>query len=271
MNTTGLTLSMYYYRVKIAYKGTHYFGWQAQSSNTLNEERPTIEGTILNALKKITNYQHCTLSAASRTDAGVHAQGQRVKISIANNISSEHLLLGLNSLLPADIRILNCDTTNKDYQPNRGSISKEYHYYFTVSLVNNVATADIALHLPNKNLTDGDLALLKNACQLFIGKHDFYSFSSRDKSINTSIREISYCDIHQTNFLPLADNVYYLKIIGNGFLKYMVRYLMGALLELAKKRITLDDIKHHLQQHEELKLSPRADAKGLHLIYIGEG
>jgi len=261
---------MYYYRVTIAYKGSHYFGWQAQSANTLNEQRPTIEGTILNALKKITNFQPCTLSAASRTDAGVHAQGQRAKISIADSISAEHLLLGLNSLLAADIRILTCAPTSKDYQPNRGSISKEYHYYFAPALINNVATADIALHLPIKNLSPDDLAILKSACQLFVGEHDFYSFSSRDKSVNTSIRQVLYCDIHQTSFLPLVDKLYYLKIIGNGFLKYMVRYLMGALLELAKKRITLNEIENYLQQHQEHKLSPRADAKGLHLIHIEE-
>jgi tRNA pseudouridine38-40 synthase len=56
---------MHYFRVTIAYKGTHYFGWQAQSKDTLKEEYPTIEGTILKALKKMSNYQHCTISAAS--------------------------------------------------------------------------------------------------------------------------------------------------------------------------------------------------------------
>jgi tRNA pseudouridine38-40 synthase len=59
---------MYYFRVTLAYKGTLYFGWQAQSLNTLHEERQTVEGTILNALKKMVNYQPCTISAASRTD-----------------------------------------------------------------------------------------------------------------------------------------------------------------------------------------------------------
>ncbi len=68
---------MYYYRVKIAYKGTKYFGWQAQSTDTLYEARPTIEGKILNCLKKMTNYQPCTVSGASRTDGGVHAIARR--------------------------------------------------------------------------------------------------------------------------------------------------------------------------------------------------
>jgi tRNA pseudouridine38-40 synthase len=259
---------MHYYRVTIAYKGTRYFGWQAQSADTLREARPTVEGRILNVLKKITNYQPCTISAASRTDSGVHAQGQKAKITIADEISPESLLLGLNSLLPADIRILKCESSTKDYQPNRSSFRKEYHYYFAASLVDNVAISDIALHLPIKSIEPDDLALLRGACQLFIGKHDFYNFSSRDKSVVTSVRQVFYCDIHQTTFLPLADNLYYLKIIGDGFLKYMIRYLMGALLELANRRITLDEIALYLQQHQEKKLSPKARAKGLHLIHI---
>ncbi len=259
---------MYYYRVTIAYKGTRYFGWQAQSTDTLVEARPTVEGRILNVLKRITNYQPCTVSAASRTDAGVHAQGQKAKITIADEISPENLLLGLNSLLPRDIRILKCESSTKDYQPNRSSVSKEYHYYFAASPVDNVVTSDIALHLPIKNIEPDDLELLRSACQLFIGEHDFYNFSSRDKSVVTSVRQIFYCDIHQTSFLPLADNLYYLKIVGDGFLKYMIRYLMGALLELARGRITLDEIKLYLQQHQKKKLSPKAKPKGLHLIHI---
>ena len=271
---------MHYYRVTIAYKGSRYFGWQAQSSDTSDEEKPTVEGTLLNALKTISRHQPCTLSCASRTDGGVHAQGQVAKISIAKEINPQKLLQGLNSLLPVDIRILSCAASSKDYQPNRSSVSKEYHYYFNASAVDNVATGDIALHLPlsfkassnigcNNNKPD-DLDLLRSACRLFIGRHDFYNFSSRDKNIASSVREVFYCEIHQADFLPLVDSLYYLKIIGDGFLKHMIRYLMGALIALSKGRITLDDIAFNLQQHQDGKLSPKAKAKGLHLIRIEE-
>jgi tRNA pseudouridine38-40 synthase len=259
---------LYYFRVTLAYKGTHYFGWQAQSLNTFCEERPTVEGTILNILKKIANYQPCTISAASRTDAGVHAQSQLAKITLPIDISPEHLLRGLNSQLPADIRVLTCRPSTKNYQPNRTSISKEYHYYFVTSPIDNVSTSDIALHMSTDKHEPDNLELLREACQLFVGCHDFYNFSSRDKSIVTSFREIFYCDIHQANFMPLVDNMYYMKIIGNGFLKYMIRYLMGALLDLARGRITVDDISLYLRQHQTNKLSSRAKSKGLHLIHI---
>jgi tRNA pseudouridine38-40 synthase len=261
---------MYYFRVTIAYKGTDYFGWQAQSVDTSDEKNPTIEGAILNCLKKMSNYQSCTISAASRTDGGVHAQGQIAKIVLPLEISPEHLLLGLNSLLPADIRILDCVSSTKGYQPNKVSIRKEYHYYFSISPVDNVATSDIALHLPMNDNEQADLELLRSACALFTGRHDFYNFSSRQSNAGTTIRQIFYCDIHKANFLPLADNIYYLKIIGDGFLKHMIRYLMGALHELVKGRITIDDIARYLQEHQADKLSPKEKSKGLHLISIEE-
>ena len=120
-------LNMYYFRVTIAYKGTRYFGWQAQSVNTRNEAKPTVEGTLRNALSEITKHQACTVSCASRTDGGVHAQGQIAKITLPIAISAEHLLMGLNSLLPTDIRILSCVPSSKAYQPNRHNSSKKYY------------------------------------------------------------------------------------------------------------------------------------------------
>jgi tRNA pseudouridine38-40 synthase len=261
---------MYYYRVKIAYKGTKYFGWQAQSTDTLYEARPTIEGRILNCLKKMTNYQPCTVSGASRTDGGVHAQGQVAKLTLSTEIDPQHLFLGLNSLLPDDIRVLACAASTKAYQPTRSSVSKEYHYYFGTSQIINVATSDIALHVPIDGDLPNALALLSSACQMFVGSHDFYSFSSPDKDKATTVRQVHYCAIQPLNFLPLADNMYYLKIVGDGFLRYMIRYLMGALIELAKGHITLDDIALHLQHHQSYKLTPKAKAKGLHLVSINE-
>ena len=261
---------MYYFRVTIAYKGTHYFGWQAQSVDTSHEEKATIEGTILNCLKKIAKHQTCTIAAASRTDGGVHAQGQIAKITLPMEITPDHLLSGLNSLLPADIRILDCAPSTKNYQPNRASIRKEYHYYFSTSPVDSVVTTDIALHLPLNFNEQGDLELLRSACALFVGRHDFYNFSNGDSNAGTTIRQVFYCDIHKANFLPLADHVYYLKIIGDGFLKYMIRYLMGALHELVKGQVTLGDIARYLQEHQQDKLSRKAKPKGLHLIRIEE-
>ena len=258
---------MYYFRVTIAYKGTRYFGWQAQSANTRNEEKPTVEGTLRNALGNITKHQACSVSCASRTDGGVHAQGQVAKIALPIAISADHLQLGLNSLLPADIRILSCVSSSKAYQPNRSNSSKEYHYYFSVSSIANAVMSDISTHHLKPSNTF-DPALMREACKLFVGKHDFMNFSGRDKEISSTVREVFQCEIVPANFSPLANNMFYLKIVGDGFLKYMVRYIVGALLALDKERISLHDIAIALEAQCEVKLTPKAKSKGLHLIHI---
>lgn len=260
---------LHYYRVTIAYKGTHYFGWQAQGAYVLHEEKPTIEGTLLTALKKMTQFKACTVSGASRTDGGVHAKGQVAKLVLAVAIKPERLLLGLNSHLPEDIRILSCVLCPSDYQPSQSSTGKEYHYYFNAGPIANVAINDVAWHY-QMGSSQFDPALMREACKLFVGEHDFYNFSTRDKNIASSVRQVLSCELLKADFLPLADDVYYLKIVADGFLKHMIRYVMGALLALDKGRLTLEAIEQALQQRHSHKLSPKAKARGLHLVEVFE-
>jgi tRNA pseudouridine38-40 synthase len=257
---------MYYYKVKISYKGTHYFGWQAQAVAGGNEEKPTVQGTLHHALKRIAKYKECTIAGASRTDAGVHAQGQLAKFSIPVDLAADKLLLGMNSLLPDDIRIVACEVCARDFNPNTSSASKEYHYYFSTAHVENPALSDCVASVPGHI----DLQEMQRACKLFIGEHDFYNFCSRDANLATTIRSISCCEIHKADFSPFGEDIFYLKISGNGFLRYMIRYIVGALFKVLQGKISRDDLNNSLLYHQEDKLSAKAKSKGLHLIRIQE-
>jgi tRNA pseudouridine38-40 synthase len=268
---------MHYHRLVISYKGTQYFGWQSLGDD---EKKPTVQASIQQVLNKICKYQGCTISAASRTDAGVHAQGQVAKITIPIIIESEKLLLGMNSLLPADIRILQCEPCDNDFNANKDSKSKEYHYYFCTDpiyspVINDIvapvfSTASSKLHLSGgaSAIKLFDIKLMQSACELFVGEHDFYSFAKRDSTINTTLRIVYSCEILQANHVLFGANVYYLKIIGNGFLKQMVRYIAGALFSVGKGKISLSDINDAIEHHQEEKISPKAKSRGLHLIEI---
>ena len=165
---------MYHHRLIISYKGTRYFGWQDLGTG---EQKPTVQASIHAVLKKICKYESCTISAASRTDAGVHAQGQVVKITIALAIESGKLLLGMNSLLPDDIRILRCEPCVAEFNANKDSTSKEYHYYFCTAPIYNPVLIDIVAHIPSVSKGASaqplDIELMQRACKLFIGEHDF--------------------------------------------------------------------------------------------------
>jgi len=260
---------MYHHRFVIAYKGTHYFGWQDLGSH---QEKPTIQASIEKALKKICNYANCTVSAASRTDAGVHAQGQVAKVTISLVITSEKLLLGMNSLLPEDIRILECSPCSEQFNANQDSMSKRYHYYFSTNTVFDPILNDIVVHVPsyhNASISEPlNIEAMKEACQLFIGEHDFYSFAKRDTTMNSTFRTIISCEILQMQASPLGTNIYYLKIVGEGFLRYMVRYIVGALFALGRNQVSLNNIRDALMKHKEKQISAKAKSHGLHLVEI---
>ncbi|MFT5658088.1 MAG: tRNA pseudouridine38-40 synthase [Gammaproteobacteria bacterium] len=260
---------MYHHRLVISYKGTSYFGWQDLGRG---EQRPTVQASIHQILKKICKYQSCTISAASRTDAGVHAQGQVIKITIALEIESAKLLLGMNSLLPDDIRILQCDPCAAAFNSNKDSKSKEYHYYFCTDPIYNPVLNDIVAHIPTSLQSPAtsslDIELMQQACKLFIGEHDFYSFAIRDANINSTVRTIFSCEILQAQPSTFGNKIYYLKVVGDGFLRQMVRYIAGALFALGRNQLSLGGISKALENHEEEKISSRAKSRGLHLIQI---
>ena len=262
---------MYHHRLVISYKGTNYFGWQDLGAG---EQKPTVQASIQQILIKICKYQSCTISAASRTDAGVHAQGQVVKITIPMEIDSRKLLLGMNSLLPDDIRVLQCEPCAAEFNPNKDSKSKEYHYYFCTDTIYNPVLNDIVAHISSNSkalLTPTeqlDIEFMQQACKLFNGEHDFYSFARRDANISSTIRTIFSCEILQAQPSTFGNKIYYLKIVGNGFLKQMVRYIAGALFALGRNQLSLSDISEALVNHQEEKISSKAKSQGLHLIQI---
>jgi len=260
-------MRMYHHRLVISYKGTSYFGWQDLGTS---EKKPTVQASIHQVLKKICKYQRCTISAASRTDAGVHAQGQVAKITIPMAIESGKLLLGMNSLLPDDIRILQCQPCAEAFNSNRDSKSKEYHYYFCTDPIYNPVLNDIVAHIPSSDkVTEPlDIELMQRACKLFIGEHDFYSFARRDANISSSFRTIFSCEILRAQPSTLGNEIYCLKIVGNGFLKQMVRYIAGALFALGRQQLSLSSISEALMNHTGEKISSRAKSRGLHLIQI---
>lgn len=257
---------MYYHRLVISYKGTGYFGWQDSGTD---DNKPTIQASIHKVLKKICNYQDCTIASASRTDSGVHAQGQVIKITIALAIPSDKLLLGMNSLLPDDIRILQCEPCSAEFNPNTDSKSKEYHYYFSTDTIHNPIFNDIVAHIPSDATSlPLDIKRMEQACKLFIGEHDFYSYAKRDTKMNSTFRTILSCQILQAPPSTFGNEIYYLKIVGEGFLRHMVRYIAGALFALGRNQLNMSDISEALIHPQGEKISPKAKSRGLHLIHI---
>jgi tRNA pseudouridine38-40 synthase len=262
-------MTLQYYQVIISYKGSNYFGWQDLGDGGI---KPTVQFEILKALRKICDFSDCIVAGASRTDGGVHAQGQVAKLSIPLLIDPAKLLLGLNSLLPSDIRVRSCSSCAKDFNPNKDCVSKTYRYYFTIEKISVPALSDIVAHIPFlEQDTQQELSFHKRvskACDAFIGEHDFYSFSTRDKSVNSSVRKISRLELLKSDLSDFGTTIYYLEIEGTGFLKHMIRYIVAALLQVGKGKIDSGRIEEMLRNPSQDKICPKVKAKGLHLIDI---
>ena len=251
---------MFFYRVKISYKGSEFYGWQSQPK----ENKETIQDTIHQALRKIAKFEKCFVIGASRTDAGVHAQGQVAKLCIPKEVDASKLLLGLNSLLPKDIRILDCKQCEQDFNPINDAVTKEYHFYFS----NNAVEMPLFNAVVDHVLTPLNLDLVKEACRVFVGEYDFYNFARRDGNALTTNREITKCELLKTKFSPISDDVYYISVEGTGFLRQMVRYMVGAIFAIGHEKNTIEQLREYLQNKKELKFSPKANACGLHLYQI---
>lgn len=253
---------MHHYKVRISYKGTNYVGWQSQEAVTEQIDRPTVQTAIHQVLRKISKYQDCNVSGASRTDKGVHAQGQLGKLSLPFDIEAKKLQMGMNALLPNDIRIVECEVCSDGFNPSRVSKKKEYHYYFCTSEIENPVLSDFVTHVPGSL----NIELMTRAAKLFEGEHDFFNFCSPSSQALTTWRTVTTCEILKADFHSFNKDTYFIKLVGGGFLKHMIRCISGALFGVGKGSVSLEDISKHLEHHQDEKLGRKAKAKGLHLI-----
>ena len=247
------------YKLILSYRGTQYKGWQFQTT-----ESETIQNYVQMVLAKIAKHQKFQVIGASRTDSGVHASGQVLKVILPREVSPENLARGMNSKLPNDIKVVSCEFAHEKLNVSRDSKYKEYHYYFTFDQNENAILSETVYSFQESP----DLELMQKACHKLIGQHDFMSFCSPGPNPPSTHRTILKCSIEKTCFLTHEKDVYYLKIQGTGFLKYMIRFLMGALWDIGLNKLSIDDFILSLNSGEKHGQRTKAPPQGLHLIHI---
>ncbi len=245
-------------KLTIAFDGTNFSGWQRQ----LNA--PTIQGELEIVLSTITNAS-VTLHGAGRTDAGVHALAMVAHFETGSVISIEKLQDGANSMLPIAIRILKIEAVAADFHARFSSISKTYFYTIETGKIQSPITRLYAVHIPQKLA----ISPMRQCLSCIIGSHDFASFEaagSRDKSILTgrgSIRTLHHASLTETDRNRLQ-----LELKGDGFLRHMVRNIVGTVLDVGKGRKTVQEFLEILAAKDRSKASATAPAHGLFLKEI---
>ncbi len=247
------------YKITIQYKGTGYVGFQVQPAGR------TIQGEINSALKVLSKSDEVKSVGSGRTDSGVHALGQVVRIEIPVDIPVASLARALNSNLPEDIRVVHAEAVDEKFHPIFSAKSKEYNYVFSTEELASPFARELVTYFPY----DLDIELMKKGCQLFCGEHDFVNYQCVGTEVESTVRKIISCELVRLestgHWQHFVGEYYVLKITGNGFLKQMVRLIMGALVSLGKGKITLEDLEKSLKTPLKNRLGATAPPQGLYL------
>lgn len=235
---------------RVSYDGALFVGWQIQpNGRSVQEEIEKVISKILNVKTKI--------YGSGRTDANVHAIGQTFHFDIEKeNIDIDKLRYSINSLLPKDIHINSLIVVDNHFHARFMAKNKTYEYILNEGEY-NVFERNYVFQF-HRSL---DLNAMIDASKLFIGKHCFISFTAKEEDEDNFIREIYSFDIFEEN------NKVHFIISGNGFMRYMVRNIVGTLIEIGLGKIDKSYIEN-LLKNPNLKTQYRAKANGLYLVKV---
>ena len=237
--------------MRVSYDGTLYHGWQIQPQFPLQ----TIQGRLQSVLAEVLQVA-TPLDGASRTDAGVHAHDQLCAFTTHHPIRLQGLKMSLNRRLPSDIVVQTVQEVGLDFQPRFANQGKIYVYYIWNHPTDHPIHARFATHI-RKTL---DLVAMSEAMELLKGTHDFKSFAAQDGQHKTSVRTLWHVSIHKESPSLIA-----IRFGGNGFMKQMVRNLVGTLIEVGRGRWHAQKVVAILAACDRSAAGPTAAAKGLAL------
>jgi tRNA pseudouridine38-40 synthase len=244
-------------KITLAYDGAGFHGWQIQP------DLPTIQGALQQVASEIEG-QHVEVAGSGRTDAGVHALAQVAAFSLENRIPPENLKKAMNRLLPAAIRILRVEEAAPEFHPRFDAHSKLYEYRIFRGEVCPPFERAYVNHYPYPL----DVERLIRAAPLLEGEHDFSAFAAsdeRDKLGGSKVRTIFSSRAELT-----GERLVY-RVRGSGFLKHMVRNIVGTLIEVGKKNVTEADLSALLAPGTSVKAGPTVPARGLFLVEVDYG
>jgi tRNA pseudouridine38-40 synthase len=238
------------FKLTIAYDGTRYAGWQVQKTGLAVQQRvEEALGKLFPGVQRI--------HSSSRTDTGVHALGMVAHVDIPRaefKMPVKKLALAINAHLPEDIRVLLATRCRAGFHARFDATGKQYRYFGWNHAAMNPLLRHSAWHLPHAL----DLAAMRSAAGLFLGKHDFKSFAAtRNYEMKSTVRTLTRCDLKRNG--PLLTYI----IEGDGFLYKMCRGIVGTLVQVGQGKIAVDDIKTILASKDRRVAGMTAPAHGL--------
>ena len=234
-----------------SYDGTNFNGYQKQP------RKRTVQKEIEDVLKEINSGKSVSIYSSGRTDAGVHAINQKAHFDMDIKITPERLIRGMNSLLPGDIYVKKIENVNYDFHARFNVIGKEYIYKINMGEYNPIERNYVYQYC--KKL---DVAAMERGLKYLEGTHNFKSFVKTDDSIEDYVRTISQTmltrDSKDVNMLVIT-------FVGTGFLRYMVRNMVGLLIEIGEGKRRPEEIINIIESEDRRLSGKTAPACGLYL------
>jgi len=244
------------YRVTLAYDGTDFLGWQSQARGTGVR---TVQAEVESALASLGGgSERMAVAGAGRTDAGVHAEGQVASFELVRAMDPEDLARALNALLPRDVRVLDATLPVAGFHARRSAVSKVYRYVLDTGPVQLPTRRRTAGHVPWKLEPER----VRAAAALYLGRHDFKSLASSGGSVKTSVRCVSRSEA----CFDGGTLVY--EVEADGFLRKMVRSLVGGLVAAGRGTVTTEELRSALEARDRRRWPPPAEARGLTLVRV---
>lgn len=252
------------FKVTLSYDGTDFAGFQRQSNarsvqQVLEEALAPIEGTTV------------VVHGAGRTDSGVHALGQVASFSLTNPIPASDLKQALNATFNAnasgDVRVLSVEQAPDDFNARFHARAKLYRYRIVNAELISPFERRFAWHIARPL----DLELMREASQALVGEHDFAAFQAAGGDVKTSVRTVTsseWTPSTRSARSGQADGLLTYEIAGNGFLKYMVRSIVGTLVEIGYGRRDVNSIAELLKSGERSRIGQTAPPHGLYLVRV---
>jgi tRNA pseudouridine38-40 synthase len=253
-----LPVFMRYLKLTIAYDGTDFHGWQMQKSKT------TVQGEIVSVLRRLTQ-EEVQLNGSGRTDSGVHALGQVANFRTHSLLSATEFQRALNALLPMSIRIVAAEETGPAFNARFSAKGKIYRYRIYRGKVVPPFLWRYVLHYPFPL----DEEAMNDAAGRFVGVHDFSSFaastgSEDDDKERNMVREIYASELKRTE----DGEELWFTVHGHSFLRYMVRKMVGTLLEVGRGKLAPSDIDKLFEMKDRSKSGPTAPPQGLCMVKV---
>lgn len=246
------------FRLVLEYDGRSFEGWQVQAG-----ERParTVQGVLGEALASI-GCPAAKIQAAGRTDAGVHAEGQIASIELDHALEAPALLRALNARLPRDVAVTGVAEVAPGWHATDAARAKLYRYRIWNGAVRSPLREGSFAWIPEPLALDR----MREAAAAFVGTHDFSALRAAGSSARTSVRTIRTIELTGEVGHEIA-----LDVLGEGFLRHMVRNLAGTLIEVGRGRFEVAEAARILASRDRGRAGPTAPAHGLVLVRVWDG